>query len=104
MKPRVLDQERELARAGGSLDQHLVAVRQEIAMPVAAAELAAVVDRMVAAGGCLKGQEMRFRHRARGDVEGLAEGDVLEVARRADAVAGGIEGLGHGAVPNAAEP
>ena len=95
---RVLDQEWKLPGAGRGLDQHLVTMRQKIAMPVAAAELAVVVDRMVVAGGRLEGQELRLRHRARRDVEGLADGEVLEVARGAETVAGRIEGLGHGRI------
>src|SRR5262245_40458516 len=68
-------------------------------MAMAAAELAVVMDRMIVAGGRLEGQELRLGHRARRDVEGLAEGEVLEVERRGGAVAGGIEGERHEGCP-----
>ena len=94
---RAFDQERELSGSGGRLDQHLIAVREQVGMAVATAVLAVVVDRVVVAGGRLEGQELRLRHGARGDVEGLAEREVLEIAGGREAVGGGVERLGHGA-------
>ena len=64
-------------------------------VPVAAAELAVVVDRMVVPRRRLEGEKLRLRHRARGDVKRLPEREVLEIAGGAEAMAGGIEGLGH---------
>ena len=51
MKPsrRILDEKRELPCAGRRLDQHLIAMRQQVGVAVPAAVLAVVVDRMVVA-------------------------------------------------------
>src|SRR6185436_8550633 len=58
----VADHVREQAGADRARGQHLESVRQQPAMPVRAAELDVVMDRMVIAGDDLKGGEMRLRH------------------------------------------
>jgi hypothetical protein len=56
-------------------------VREEVAVTVGPAVLAIVVDRVVVGGGELEGGEERLGHGARGDVEGLADLEVVEPAR-----------------------
>jgi len=90
---RFLHQEREKPRTRRGLDQHLISMRQQVRVAVAATVLAVVVDRVVVARSRLEGQELRLCHGPRGYVERLAQDEVLKVARRAKAVAGRIEML-----------
>jgi len=77
---------------------HLQAVGEQLRMAALAAILDVVVDRMVVAGDGLEGGEIRLGQGAAGDVESLAHRQILEIARRGEAVPAAVEAIAHDAV------
>ena len=76
---RVADHVREEPGAGGGLRGDEEPVGEEVAVAMRPTVDAVVVDRVVVAGGELEGREESLGHGARGDVEALADAEVVEV-------------------------
>ena len=66
-----------------------------VGMTTPAAILAIVVDRMIVTGRGLKGEELRFRDCSRGNVEDLAQIEILEITRGTEAVVRWIKSRVH---------
>lgn len=77
---RFLDQVGENTRSRDRLDRDLIPVRKHILQAARLAILGVVVDRMVVATGCLKGEEDRVGHGSAWQRKTLADLKIIEPA------------------------
>src|SRR6185312_6868892 len=101
---RVADHMREIAGPGGGKAQHLEAVSEQPVMTLRPAILDVVMDRVVVARDSLKRGEIGLGDGTARNVEGLADGQIVEIAALREPVRAVVEALGHRSptIPSAA--